>query len=288
VDAERVDVEDYAWPKWRLATGRESDHIALYVQLSRIFRQRILSREWSNGKQIPTVVELCRELGVAAITVRQALKLLIDDGWIVSTRGKGTFVTDAVKAPHDNLGLRAAINDPLFVGSDLRIKLLRKTGPAPLPPNLLLGSSSESYVRISKLHVYQNTPFALMDIYVTKRAYDLFPLHSEQSLKISRLFREFGDISVKRDTQVFTVAYADQKAAAQLKYSLGGVLVCMRSWWFDADENVVFTGVFYYRGDMFVLERSGAHQAAPLLPAAAGEPVVVRKQRSSKRKATKT
>ena len=278
--------ENVAWPTRGLATGSENDHIALYVRLSRVFRQRILSREWPRGSQLPTVVELCKEHGVAAITVRQALKLLAEDGWIVATRGKGTFVTDARDSVHEHSLRNVNVSDPLAIGPAQRIKILKRERGASLPPDLSTGVGQEPYAHIKKLHFHQGTPFSLADVYVTEMAADRFPSGAERTTKISRLFREFANIPIENERQIFTVTYADQRAAALLKYSLGGVLVCMRSWWFDANGKVVFAGTFYYRGDMFVLERTGPHQAMPLLPLVDSGPEVVAKlARARKRKA---
>jgi len=64
----------------------------LYLQLTRIFLNQINSRHWQIDCQIPTEEELCREYGVSKITVRQAIKNLAEDGYLLKIQGKGTFV----------------------------------------------------------------------------------------------------------------------------------------------------------------------------------------------------
>jgi DNA-binding GntR family transcriptional regulator len=49
---------------------------------------------------------------VATVTVRQALKLLSNEGLVNSARGRGTFVNEAVPARADDKRLRDAISDP--------------------------------------------------------------------------------------------------------------------------------------------------------------------------------
>ncbi|MBW1709188.1 MAG: GntR family transcriptional regulator [Deltaproteobacteria bacterium] len=68
--------------------------IPLYHQLERIVRKRILSGKISPSEALPTDYQLCKEFGVSRITVRQALKILEDDGLIMREQGRGTFVTD--------------------------------------------------------------------------------------------------------------------------------------------------------------------------------------------------
>lgn len=55
-------------------------------------RQQIISGQLSVGEQIETEASLCTRYGVSRMTVRQALASLAAGGYVVSRRGKGTFV----------------------------------------------------------------------------------------------------------------------------------------------------------------------------------------------------
>lgn len=61
-------------------------------QLAGHLRDRLASREWLLGDQLPTEAELVDFYGVSRATVRQALKTLENQGLIVTRRGRGTFV----------------------------------------------------------------------------------------------------------------------------------------------------------------------------------------------------
>jgi DNA-binding FadR family transcriptional regulator len=62
--------------------------------LSRTFRDRIVSGEWPEGSQLPTERELAAEYTVARNTVRRALHDLVADGLLTRHVGRGTFVRD--------------------------------------------------------------------------------------------------------------------------------------------------------------------------------------------------
>lgn len=84
--------------------------IPLYVQLSQILKQRILSGEWrGDGGQLPTEPELSAEFNLARGTVRQALSQLEDEGVVRRERGRGTFIalrkpTDTTSRSTDQIG----------------------------------------------------------------------------------------------------------------------------------------------------------------------------------------
>ena len=66
--------------------------VPIYLQLSDILLQRILSGEWKLGSSMPAEPELCEEFGVARGTIRQALSRLEHEGFIQRERGRGTLV----------------------------------------------------------------------------------------------------------------------------------------------------------------------------------------------------
>ncbi|MGN6310261.1 MAG: GntR family transcriptional regulator [Xanthobacteraceae bacterium] len=248
---------------WSGVKPDDNDRIALYVRLSRVFRQLITSGAWTRGSRLPTIAELSKEYQVGAVTVRQALAFLAADGLIVSTRGRGTYVTEASNREKRDTGDTApdAIAKP-------KIKIIRRVRNVTLPDNLAAGETDGSFTRIDKVHISDGIPFVLMEIFVASSAYDRFPKSSDKAHKISALFREHSKIPVTRDRQVFMISYADRITSKHLQCSLGTVLIQMRSWWYDRSDKIVFAGNFLYRGDMFVLERGGSYPTGGLLPTA--------------------
>jgi len=67
----------------------------LYHQLKEILRKNILLGTWKAGQKIPTEKELSRIFGVSIAVVRQAVSLLVEEGFLIKRQGKGTFVVDS-------------------------------------------------------------------------------------------------------------------------------------------------------------------------------------------------
>lgn len=64
-----------------------------YEQVADILRARILSGELAPDTQIPSEPDLQAEFVVARGTVRKAIGRLKAEGLLVTTMGRGTFVT---------------------------------------------------------------------------------------------------------------------------------------------------------------------------------------------------
>jgi GntR family transcriptional regulator len=72
--------------------------IPLYVQLREQFLAAIGSGELQPGEQMPTMRQLAVTLRINLSTVQQAYADLEREGFIVTRRGRGTFVSDAPPA----------------------------------------------------------------------------------------------------------------------------------------------------------------------------------------------
>ena len=75
--------------------------IPLWLQLRNRLVYLIASGKYQPGDKLPTVRELAVELGVNYNTVMKVYQDIERDGYVVSKRGRGTFVTDRNMDPDD-------------------------------------------------------------------------------------------------------------------------------------------------------------------------------------------
>ncbi|PKM82958.1 MAG: GntR family transcriptional regulator [Firmicutes bacterium HGW-Firmicutes-14] len=69
--------------------------IPKYMQLMNEIKRLIQTGEWEPGMQVPTERDLADKLNISRNTVSAAYKELEAEGILVSTQGRGTFVTDS-------------------------------------------------------------------------------------------------------------------------------------------------------------------------------------------------
>ena len=65
-----------------------------YQQVANALRAAILTRKLAPGEKLPSGTELAQRYGVARMTIQQAIRLLRDEGLIVSRQGSGVFVRE--------------------------------------------------------------------------------------------------------------------------------------------------------------------------------------------------
>jgi DNA-binding transcriptional regulator YhcF (GntR family) len=77
-----------------------------YQQVANAIRAAIVSRTFKAGDKLPSLNELSERYGVARMTVQQAMRVLREEGLIVSRQGSGVFVRERTERP---VGLRPHI-----------------------------------------------------------------------------------------------------------------------------------------------------------------------------------
>jgi len=103
---------------------RESQE-KLYVQMYSIIKQKIETREWPVGSQIPTEDELCTAYDVSKATVRMAIADLVRNGYLKKLQGKGTFVRQSM--PDLGITMKTKLTEDMFgEGVSARKELLVK------------------------------------------------------------------------------------------------------------------------------------------------------------------
>jgi GntR family transcriptional regulator len=93
----------------------------LYQQVADALAESIAQGVWKPGASIPNELELARQMGVSAGTMRKALDWLETNRLIVRRQGRGTFVEDHSNATgaHRYDLLRDADGNPLDLGYEV-------------------------------------------------------------------------------------------------------------------------------------------------------------------------
>ncbi|MFG1696512.1 GntR family transcriptional regulator [Nonomuraea sp. NPDC049309] len=73
--------------------------IPLYRHIAGEIRERIKGGELAAGQQIPSEIALVRTYGAARETVRRAISLLREEGWVYSVPYRGSFVCQEERWP---------------------------------------------------------------------------------------------------------------------------------------------------------------------------------------------
>ena len=85
-----------SWPNLILMTLDPDDPRPPYQQVANALRAAILTRKFAPGDKLPSGSELAQRYGVARMTVQQAMRLLREEGLVVSRQGSGIYVRERI------------------------------------------------------------------------------------------------------------------------------------------------------------------------------------------------
>ena len=231
----------------------------LYSSIAATLRRDIADGVLSPGARLPSITELATQYQVSVITIRQALELLESERLIERHQGRGTFVSD-----HPGIGMT------LTLKSDWKTLLEHLEGKKPklvtvadkvatplLDPEF--GKLEPAYRYMRRVHSFSNTPYALIDIYLSQRVFDLDPEGFTKGMVISRL-ADLPDARVNRLQQRISFTTADAQTSELLAVppnsAIGDVLRVIT----DREGRAIYVGKTKYRGDFVKLEFDTAGQ----------------------------
>ena len=71
--------------------------VPIYEQLMEQIKSDIIQSELKEGEALPSVRTLAGELRISALTVKKAYDKLVEEGFVTTVHGKGTYVSASDK-----------------------------------------------------------------------------------------------------------------------------------------------------------------------------------------------
>jgi DNA-binding GntR family transcriptional regulator len=219
-----------------------------YYQLASILRREIATGSLRPGDRVLSEVQLCERYGVSPMTARRAVNLLIEEGLISATRGRGTFVKP-LELGAATFGLQAF--EELFSGerTSVRFLVVRTISATPRICARLRVSTTDKVISMRRLLSRDGSPVAY------HREYLVFDperpiIEAEMGItSLQGLFAGQGETVLKRgDLEIQTTVLTEDEAAL-LKSLPGSAAFRVEHTFFDFDDRPVSWGWFIVRGD---------------------------------------
>ncbi len=199
----------------------KDDFEPAYAQLAAIIRRQIAAGIYPPGEKIPSESSISKKYGISAMTVRQAVGVLIDQGLVVRVQGSGTFVKPLAltESRFDLDSIKQIFQDP----GRIHVKVLQ------------LNLARADAIAVQKLHLAANARIIIIRRLLLRdeepimfhegrvRCDPMRPLvEAELNLgPLSDLFNGHGNGIVKKGELVLRPSSMDQEQAALLGRPVG-------------------------------------------------------------------
>ena len=227
--------------------------LPLYQQIHHLLRHRIATGEYPAGSKIPSESELCRELAVSRVTVREALRELVRGDMLVKKHGKGAFVTAETPRRLQTVKYAGFLEDLQERVQKLTVTDVDvKTVPAAADIAAALGlAAGTDIVRIRRLRHIDDEPFSFTVNYLPVeigkriRAKDLY------SVPLVKILQTELRIPILRAQETIDAVPADPEVAQRLGITVLYPVMHMRRVMFTTADKPFEVVETFYRADKY-------------------------------------
>lgn len=221
--------------------------IPLYQQIACDLRDAIVSDVYHVGARIPTEPELSRLYKVSRITVRKAIEILVQGGYLVKRQGKGTFVREGQIAPTVHEDRRTVLNgfsvscrlNGLEPGAHL---LHREVIDAPLETHRFFGKDTQ-VIAIDRLCTADGVPVMLDHCLFMRKSHEFLETADLEDASLFELIRSATGQHPHRDSaQMLSIQLADEQVAHALSVPMGEPLFSLEGSYRDQDGKPLYIG----------------------------------------------
>lgn len=227
--------------------------IPRYVQLAELMRRRIAKGEWAPGDVLPSIESLMREFEVGRVTVRQATRLLTDEGMLSPQRGRGTFVT-AAPGRNRKLLVQTTLDDlvEMYRGDTPDLANIIESDEQPVLTDKD-GVAAPHYIHMRRVHSREGEPYCVVSIFIDARVFRQAPERFRREVVLP-ILTSLPGVTVAAAHQSLVISTADVATARDLEIPVNAPVAEVRRVLCAPDGSVIYLGEATYRGDYIRLE----------------------------------
>ena len=215
--------------------------IPRYLRVYNTLKKQIEDYKFAAGDRLPPEPELEKQYNVSRTTVRKAVELLANQGYVHIQQGRGTKVLDYKTT--QNLQYVTSFSETLreqgfeVAQQVLAVEIIKP--PSSISEMLSL-SEPEETLRLSRLTLANDVPIAKMTNFLLP---DMVPGLEESVRQMDSLYQlleQKYNIFIDAATDFISAATADSEAASLLKIKKGAPLLIVRRISYREGEPIEF------------------------------------------------
>ena len=227
---------------------------ARYKQIARVLSQNIANGNLAPNTQIPPEPQLMELFGCSRITIRAAIKELVDKGQLVRRQGLGTFVTEELK----NLSVNdcSGFTDSCIMDGHkplTKVVLFKKTpvDTKEIADFLSIKPGDMAY-RVDRIRYIDDQPCVYEISYVSEKYKDLFIAGQEEWEKslYKLIEKTYGNIRIE-GKRYYDCGKPTPEIQASLRLDDDNNILVLEDLHWDSNNNPIFSSTMYYKPSVF-------------------------------------
>jgi DNA-binding GntR family transcriptional regulator len=249
----------------RVARGYNGDReempfakrVPIYVQVARTIRERILCNHYQVGNFIPPAKNLEEEFEASNITIRKALELLVQDGFLIPKQGVGIQVA---KSREDLVEIEVTGRFQEWVYSTLGKERRMETDVldiclAPCPrriQEILRLKQDEDIWRMKRIRKIESRPISYYINYGPAWMIEKVGREDFEERPFLDVLQDVCGVKLARAKQQVKAVVADMDLSKILDIDFGDPLFFVENIYCSENEEPVEVTHMYFRGDRYL------------------------------------
>jgi GntR family transcriptional regulator len=225
----------------------------LYLQIKEDMLAKVESGQWAENHQIPTEAELCEEYGVSTITIREALKHLVQDGIFIRRAGKGTFVTKPRLIQEVSSLFSITRWNPNQKGIKIITKIIKfemQECNQEIADQLLIPEGAE-VTRVERLRLGNDEPLMFQIIWFPSRLCPDLHLQDMTDIPIHDLLRDVYHIPLVNAIETIEPTIVDDYVKRVMGLKKKTLLLLVEHKAYTVNNKIVLYATSFCRGDRY-------------------------------------
>ena len=203
----------------------------LYAQLADVLRQQIENGVLPLGVKLPNLLQMAEIFGVARVTARQAVQLLVMEGLLTARQGRGIHVARQLPVrPYENMRTSWKAMVKRIEGASVELLDAADVDDCPLLAAWEL-PSAPAYHYMRRVHIKDGVRFAYIELYLDRIIYDQAPERFNATTVIPVM--DELRVNVSKARQELTIGGASPEVAPASGHCLRrargpGAALCLR------------------------------------------------------------
>jgi len=234
--------------------------IPVYIQISDAIRASIQNGKLTPDSVLPPSEQICEELGITRMTLRQAYNVLAREGLVDAQRGRGTFVRHS--RIERTLGQMVGFSEEMRAwGKKPSSNLLSFERTIPTEPACEFLGEGQVY-RIERLRLADDVPIALEEVQIPVRSCPDIEEFDLSKRSLYEILERTYQLRLAYCEQIVSACLPSAKQRKLLGIGSNVALLQMTRRSFTKSDVPATYGITNYRGDLYTASVHGERRPA--------------------------
>lgn len=225
--------------------------LPLYYQLKENILEQIKDGDFKKGDKLPSERELAEYHDISRMTVKKAVDILVDSGYLYKKQGSGTYIASG-REKYTISPLASFTNEMIKKGLDFKSKVIKfeEIYEKKVSEKFKLNPETEFY-HLQRLRLIEDQPFLLENTYLPEYLVPNLSIKDLKNDSLYKILKEKYNIHLKKADAEIEAVILSEEIAEKMKLEEGMLGIYYEQFSRNSEGEIIEYTSAYYRNDNY-------------------------------------